>query len=180
MEELRKIELPPHIADMREMAEIDRISDKYIQLAQADIDSIEDDIMIESATEKGIARREKILKINPPSDMSLDDRRFIVMMHWFDMYPYTMWSLDTKLYYLVGADWSNISIRVNYEQMKLTIRLALARKWQYAAVVQLLEDIVPLNIVIDIDLMYTTWGEVKQMTWGQVKQKTWKGLKERD
>lgn len=180
MEELRKIELPPHIENMREMAEVDRISDKYIQIAQADIDSIEDDIMIESATEKGIARREKILKINPPSDMSLDDRRFIVMLHWFDMYPYTMWSLDTKLYYLVGADWSNISIRVNYEQMKLTIRLALARRWQYATVVQLLEEIVPLNIVIDMDLMYKTWGEVKAATWGQVKQKTWKRLKERD
>ena len=34
MEELRKIELPPHIENMREMEEIDRVSDKYIQIAQ--------------------------------------------------------------------------------------------------------------------------------------------------
>ena len=60
MAELREIYLPEHLEDMYEFSELDRVSDKKMLVMESDIEALEDDILIETATEKGIARREKI------------------------------------------------------------------------------------------------------------------------
>lgn len=140
------------------------------------LDNLDKDININSSTEYGISRRENILGIKPLSTDTLEDRRFRVAAKWNDTYPYTLQNLKKRLDELVGK--GNYSLEIDNAIPKMTARIALDRKEMYTAVYEMIEKIVPLNIVLDINLMYNTHSDLSRYTHEQLSTMTHMQIKE--
>lgn len=135
--------------------ELDRVSDIQMQKLMQAIEDLDADIHIQTATEAGIARREKILGITPLDTDTLDDRRMRVLGQWYDVFPYTWFDLIRRLNQLGGEDAYEISM--DYDTQTLTVLLELTARNQYQSVSKLLEAIVPLWIVLEIGLRYNQY-----------------------
>lgn len=168
------LEYPPIIWNIKEIQIANKIIEPWLEKLTKDIEEVDEDILITTATERGIARREKILGITPQATDSLEDRRYRVLVKWYDTYPYTENNLRERLDALVGA--GNYTLTIT--PTKCTCKLALARKLQYNAVGTMLEKVVPLHIVLDIQIMYNTWGKLSATKWSDESTKTWKAIKE--
>ncbi len=168
------LEYPPIIWNIKEIRTVNEVAQKWYEKFQSDLEDVGKDILITTATERGIARREKILGIVPQDTDSLEDRRYRVLTQWYDTYPYTENNLRERLNNLVGE--GNYELTVT--PTRCTCKLALARKLQYETVEKLLEKIVPLHIVLDVQLMYNTWGKLSATKWNDESTKTWKTIKE--
>lgn len=177
MAELRYIGWPMHLSNMPEIQAIDKASDdQCLKIAQA-LEDTEDDLLITTATEKGISRREKILGITPLDTDSLEDRRVRVLAAWYDSYPYTWLDLVKRLDKLCGVD-GGYTANLDYDKQKLTVRIGLTQKSQYKAVCDLLERIVPVWIILDVDLLYNKWSDYSAKKWSDESTLTWKQAKE--
>ena len=102
---------------------------------------------------------------------TINDRRFRVMIKWYDDYPYTLNDLLKRMDNLLGE--GKYTIAVNTDDMTMQCLLELTRRQMYDEFVKLLEDIVPVNIALDISLRYRQWLEYKNTTWKDLKTKTW-------
>ncbi len=63
---------PPIIQELEEFQKIAEIEELYFEQLKQEIQNIVDDQFIQTATEKGIARRERMLKISPFADDTLE------------------------------------------------------------------------------------------------------------
>lgn len=136
-----------------------------------EIESTDKNINITTSTEYGIKRREEILRIHAQDTDSLDDRRFRVLIKWFDSYLYTFKDLMERMDNLLGK--GNYTIVIDTDTMTMTCLLELTKRQMYDDFVDLLESIVPVNIIMDISLRYRQWLEYKKVSWGELKTKTW-------
>lgn len=162
-----------NIDEIKALYEMEDVTGKAIETA---IVGVGQDIHIATATINGIARRENVLKIKPLDTDTLEDRRFRVDAKWNDTYPYTLPNLQYRLDELVGV--GNYTLLIDYDAMKMTCRLALERKEMYNAVVTLIDKIVPLNIMLDISVLYNRQIELAPYTHDQLSSMTHRTLKE--
>lgn len=177
MAELRTIELPPHLEAIPEFSEIDRVSDIQMLKFEQALEDLEDDILISTSTEEGIARREKILGITPLDTQSLQLRRDNVLLAWFDVYPYTRLDLQRRLDLLCGE--GNSTVVYDAANQTMEVRILLVTKERKSAIEEMLERIAPLMIIFHVEIMYHCWDEYKRKkTWNDMKTKTWEFVKE--
>ena len=176
MADLRFIGWPMHLQEIPELMELDRVSDNQIRKLEDAISDLDDDICITTASEQGIARREKILGIKPLDTDTLENRRMRVLSKWYDVYPYTDIDLKRRLDQLCGA--GGYTMEMDYAHQVLKVRLALTQKAQYMAVTELLEAIVPCYIILDIDIMYNKWKDFAPYKWSEKAALTWQQAKE--
>lgn len=176
MAELRTIEIPPHLEAMKEFKEADRVCDLQMLKFEEALEALEDDILITTSTEEGIARREKILGIVPLDTQSLELRRDNVMLAWFDVYPYTRLDLQRRLDLLCGHD--NYIAKYDAAKQSLTIYIQLVTRERKAAIEELLERVVPLMTTINVEILYHVWEDYKKKTWSEMKAVSWEFAKE--
>ena len=84
-----QLNIPPVIENIEEIKAIYDAEEKVGQQLENEIRDRDLDTCIRTSTEYGIARREKILKIQPQNTDSLEDRKFRVLTKWYDDCPYT-------------------------------------------------------------------------------------------
>ena len=147
-----QLNIPPVIENIEEIKAIYDAEEKVGQQLENEIRDRDLDTCIRTSTEYGIARREKILKIQPQDTDSLEDRKFRVLTKWYDDCPYTNQDLINRLDNLLGN--GNYTLVILPETMELKCLVELTRKQMYNDFEQLLEEIVPLNMTIDIGLRY--------------------------
>lgn len=140
------------IKNTREFTLLSHIEDEEMLLVKDKINKLIDDQFIETATEKGIARREKILKIEPFADDTLETRRFRVSNRWNESLPYTYKVLTNKLNQMCGND--GYTIELNRDSYTLKIRIELTQKRMFEEAKMMVRRICPANLVIDIELRY--------------------------
>lgn len=145
--------LPEFLRDIREYKAIltDGVQPEVIKLFQAVEDAMNDQFVTD-ATENGVSRWEKMLKIIPKATHSLDDRKFAILTKMNEQLPYTMTSLKQSLSTLCGED--GYSVEVDDVNYVLIVRVALTAENNYDEVSKLLERVVPANMIIDLSLMY--------------------------
>ena len=104
---MRKVEtyFPEVINDVEEYKEIANTENPELEATWQSIDSLIDDQFIETATERGVTRREKLLKITPSKIDSLDDRKLRISLKWNDRLPYTYKVLKDKLDQIFGDNY---------------------------------------------------------------------------
>ena len=95
---------PPIMQELDAFKKIAEIEDSIFEQLKQEIEGIVNDQFISTATEKGIARREMMLKISPFADDTLETRRFRVQGVWNDKLPYTYRVLLERLDSLCGPD----------------------------------------------------------------------------
>lgn len=158
---------------MREFKEFQKIAEieepLFEQLEQA-IKDIVNDQFIQTATERGIAEREKILKISPFADDTLETRRFRVQGTWNNKLPYTYRVLLERLDSLCGPD--GYVMELNAGEYSLNIKIELTKKRMFDEVVKISKQIVPANIVITVELRYNQHLTLANFTHEQLSQYT--------
>lgn len=161
---------PPIMQELREFQKIAEIEDDFFEKLGQEIQNIVDDQFIQTATEKGIARREKMLKVAPFADDTLETRRFRVQGLWIDKLPYTYRALLERLDSLCGPD--GYVIELNSGEYGLNIKIELTRKRMFDEIVKISRQMVPANIFVTVELRYNQHFTFANFTHGQLRQYT--------
>lgn len=140
--------LPPFLQEFRELSATLKAEDPEFTLLWEGADRALENQFIETADEYGIARFEKILKILPSKEDTIETRRVRVQNRWFTDVPYTIRVLIARLTTLCGAD--NFKIVENFkEQYDLIVQtLGLSKFGQVEELDHLLETMIPCNLVV--------------------------------
>lgn len=147
MAELRNIILPPHLEETYTMKAIRSVAEAQCGDLHDEIQARKNDLFIDTATEAGIKRREKILRIAPQDTDSIEMRRARVKAKWYDKNPYTETYIRRQLTSMIGGD----TYTMTTEGDTMTVIIEDAVSWDIVyAVEEYLEEIIPLHIILDI------------------------------
>lgn len=161
---------PPIMQELEEFQKIAEIEEPFFEQLKQEIQNIVDDQFIQTATERGIARRERMLKISPFADDTIETRRFRVQGVWNDKLPYTYRVLLERLNSLCGPD--GYVIELNPGEYSLKIKIELNKKRMFDEVVKITRQMVPANIAITVELRYNQHFTFANFTHGQLRQYT--------
>lgn len=159
--------LPPVLKDVREMrAVLDKAGQPAFESLWGAMDAAFLDQHVRDATVYGVERWERMLKIRPKANESLDERKFRILTRLNESLPYTMRTLRATLAALCGEN--GYIAELFASEYRLMVRVALAFRSTYESVETLLGRIVPCEIVIDLSLMYNQHDLLKRYTHRQL------------
>jgi len=117
-----------------------------------------------------------MLGITPYAKDTLEDRRFRLMTRYNESIPYTKKGLDVMLASLCGED--GYILKILTADFTVNVKVALTAKKQEEAVKEMLERVLPYNMVFTVELLYNKWKMLEPYKWSVIKTVTWKDLKE--
>ena len=161
--------LPPFIQNFKEMAAIMETEQPEFELAWQNAENTLADQFVVTATINGLKRWEKIYGIIPKATDTLDERRFVILSKMNEQPPYTMAALENVLNALCGED--GYTIFMDNDAYELTVKLAVNNEKNFTAVVDLLDRILPANIVRNVS-MFNTYAMLEGFTHEQLSQYT--------
>lgn len=172
--------LPEFISEIKEMRVIMSVEDNFLTGKGDNLDlavkSVFKDQFINTATEAGVKRYEDMLGIAARASEGLDVRKFRLFVRFNEKLPYTMPKLKEQLAALCGDD--GYSVTLDAVKFNLIVRIALKSKGMADEVGAILERMVPLNMNIDLDLMYNQHLTVGKFTHEFLSKYTQKGIRE--
>ncbi len=157
--------IPDFLKEYEEMSALQKVVQPEIQKLVDGTEEMFNNQYISSSDAISIGRYEKMLQIQPLPDDTLADRRFKVLSKWNRMIPYTKITLNQKLSVLCGEDGF---ILVIDPKKVITVRVALKSKRNYREVREMLEEFVPCNMMIDLDLLYNQHSLLRTFTHKQL------------
>lgn len=167
--------LPPVLQDIKEFKVIMTCDDTENSELNYSIDNLYKDQFI-TTTEIAIKRYESMLGIIPKGTDTLEDRRFRVLAIYNKRLPYTEIILKQNLTTFCGKD--GYKLIIDYKGRLLTVKIALTAKSMYDTVKSYLESVIPMNLIIDLSLLYNQNKLFSKFTYGQLKAWTHKQLRE--
>ena len=171
------IEYPEVILNIKDVKAAIDAGDKAGDILEKALFELDNDICIKTSEESGITHREKILGINPRDTDSIEDRRLEVLLRWYDSPLYTETALRQKLDATLGENQYILKIDLNTKTVSCLVELT--RKRMQKSVIDMLDQMVPLDYLISVTIRYNSWKKVSEnLTWQQALQKTWRMMKE--
>lgn len=166
---------PQHLQNIQEFKAISKATDYQINKLNDRLDEMRDNLLISTSRESGIAYREKILGIVPGEMDTLEERRYRVLLQWYDSYPYTEIDIRRRLNRICGAE----EYVLNIDKMKNTLEclVELTSSKMLDSVKKMLERIVSLNVSIEVGLRYNQFESLRGRTWQEVSTHTWEEKK---
>ncbi|MGN6710732.1 putative phage tail protein [Anaerocolumna jejuensis] len=141
-----------------------------------ELENVLDDQFVNESTLNGVKRWESILGIKALDTDLLSDRKFRILSRLNEQLPYTYKNLDAQLALLCGAN--GYKLILDNSAYALTVKVALTAKKKFTEVGNLLDRVVPCNIVITLLLMYNQHKTLKQFSHAHLHQYTQKELRE--
>ena len=143
--------IPPVVKNTENFKEIANTENIELNLVNSKLNNVFSDQFIEDATENGIKRLEKIMKIYPKSSDTLDDRRAVIILKNNFQLPYTYRTLENKLTALYGANGYNLKLLNNNYILNIEI---LSNIWSlFDSVIDNFRKILPCNLIINSTLV---------------------------
>ncbi len=164
-----------NILEFKELAKVYDIEVKSLLLL---MNELYNNCHIGSLNEYGCERWENILGLKTNSSYTLEDRNFNIKSKYLGFVPYTLERIKNILNELVGNE--NYSIDFNEHRNHMDCKLNLGRKKQLDAVIDLLENTIPLNISLSVNLLYNIHSMLEVKTHGELEAYTHEQLKEGD
>ena len=171
--------LPEFLQDIREYQTLLAAEDHEINEIWDAIEKAFQDQTVDTATEYGLSRLEKILRIIPKS-LDKENRRLEIKARLGQQLPYTIRILKGILTTLcdLGESDADESLK-GYELLfpeayTLKILIDLRNKSKKSAIDTMVRQICPANILCLIDLDYNTYGNLRKrrLTHAQLSQLT--------
>lgn len=172
---LVRVEYPEVVLNIKDVKAAIDAGDKVADIVEKSLDELDNNITILTSEESGIARREKILGIQPPDTASLEDRRLEVLMRWYDTPLYTETTLRNKLDSVLGKE--NYVLVIDLDKKLVECQIELTRRLMFKSVQELFEQMVPLDYLLSVILRYNQHITLHKFTHGQLKQYTHFGLR---
>ena len=146
---------PLVLQEIEELQKIANTENIEIDELKESVSNLIDDQFIETATEKGIRRRERLLGITPSRLDDLEYRRFRVLVRWNDRLPYTYRVLKNRLDQIFK---DNYKLEILHDQYLLIIEVNTFN-WQiYSNIVEEIRKMAPANMVIQSSLVQKVEG----------------------
>lgn len=158
---------PMVMSEVREFQHISAAENPELGLLWQAVQNVLDDQFIRDATINGVARREKMLKITPFTSDTLDERKFRLLARYIEDIPYTVPTLRNSLSSICGPNGYRMNLIHN--TFTLIVKVELVAKRNLETVRDLLDRIVPMNMIIDLDLMYNQHRTFQPFTHRQLQ-----------
>lgn len=172
--------LPEFIREIKEIKVIMSTEDNFLKSDEVGLSlavkNVFKDQFINTATKEGVKRYEDMLKIVSRESEGLDVRRFRLFVRFNEKLPYTVPKLKEQLEVLCGED--GYSVSVDVINFNLVVKIALKSKGMFNEVGRMLERMVPLNMRIDLDLMYNQHLTAGNFTHSFLHKYTHKGVRD--
>ncbi len=176
---IRKVDLisylPQYLRGYREIR-------KALQAQQPEVQRLEDlteDIMnnqfILSSNESGVRRFENMIGAAALDDDLLENRKFRMISLWNNAIPYTMAVLHKKLATLCGEE--GYRLEVFPDDYRIDVRIALKSKKNFKMAQEMLCDVLPANLLLDVSLLYNQQATLSQLTHRQLSSYTYDQLR---
>lgn len=162
--------LPQFMRDYLEIQKIMEAEQPEVDLAWEATENAFADQFILDATEYGVSRWETILGILPKGTDTLDERKFRILTKQNQELPYTLRKLEQVLTILCGE--GGFSIEVNYAQYHILVKLALTNEKNRHEVVDVLQKMLPANMMQTVQIMYNTHRMLAPFTHEQLSAYT--------
>lgn len=167
--------LPPVLQDVYEMQAAAQAENSELSRLWQGAEDAMNDQFIDSATENGVSRWEKMLLLYPKDTDTLPERKFRVQSVLSGRLPFTVWALREQLDSLCGP--GNYELTVDHANFKVTVFLALAAQENYDTVCELLQKMLPANLQIEVSLMYNRHQDLASKVHGRLLEYTHEQLK---
>ena len=167
---VRKVDLisylPEYLHGYKELRKIMEVQQAEIQKLEDITGALINNQFIISADEQGIEKYETMLGVAALDDDTLENRKFRILSRWNNTIPYTVSALKEKLENLCGKD--GYILEVLNGEYRVFVRIALTSKKNYRMVEEMLEEVIPANMVIDLSLLYNQHATLKKFTHRQL------------
>lgn len=168
--------LPPIFHEIKDMIEIAKVENPLLKDLWQEIENALLDQFLMSATERGIKRNEDMLHIVSMATESLETRRFRLLTRFNEQVPYTRPVLRNLLNTLLGEN--GYELTINTADKTLKVKIELTVRGMFQAVEEMLERIVPQNMVLTIELRYNQYIALSDYTHAQLTAFTHNQLRE--
>ena len=167
---------PEVYTQIPDIAQIYALSDEQnVELDDA-IAKLIGNLFISEATLEAVRHWEKILDIIPSGSDTLEDRRFRVQSKMSETASYSESLIDEKLRSLCGD--GEYSLVIDENRQSCTVVITLASKNQLEYVKEMLDNILPLNMLCTVSLMYNTNSMLAEYTHDELSEYTHQELRE--
>lgn len=167
---------PRVIGDMRDFREIAKGENPEFAAGWEAVRRFIQDCFVHTGTEWAIARWERIFSLETYTTDTLDQRRARILAAITRKLPYTMRALLNMLEALLGA--GNFSATVNPVTSTLTVLVNVRVEHQRDDVQQLLDAVVPANLVVEVGNLYSTHEQLAGYTHAQLATYSHKYIQE--
>lgn len=161
---------PDVIKNAREFKQISDAENPEFNILQEESQNIMNDQFVLDSTINGVNRREKTFKIIPKTSETLDERKFRLLARMNEDIPFTVPNLHNQLKNLCGEDGYSLTILNN--DFTVIVKVALVSKNNFNSVQELLERVIPQNMIIDCILMYNQHLTLANYTHNQLATMT--------
>lgn len=168
-------EAPEIIKNIPDIKQIYDINEMQGDTLDQTVEQIDSDMNIDEMDASTVERWETILKIVPARSDTLDVRRFRIKTKITDIMPYTYRALERKLDDMCAGAYDIVIDRIN---QSIKVNLGLASQKKINDVMNMLEEMVPLDMIIDTSVLYNAHGYLAQYPHCILAQFTHKELRE--
>jgi hypothetical protein len=168
-------EAPEIIKNIPDIKQIYDINEMQGDTLDQTVEQIDSDMNIDEMDASTVERWETILKIVPARSDTLDVRRFRIKTKITDSMPYTYRALERKLDDMCAGAYDIVIDRIN---QSIKVNLGLASQKKINDVMNMLEEMVPLDMIIDTSVLYNAHGYLAQYPHCILAQFTHKELRE--
>lgn len=162
--------IPPYLREYSEIKAIMSVEEEEITAINNTHNQLVDNRYITSCNENGIKRFESLLGITPLLTDTLEDRKLRCITKINQKLPYNYHVLKQKLHSLCGEN--GYSLNVDFPKQSIKIELALGVKNQFDIVKGMIDDMVPCNMIANVELMYNTHEILSRFTHSQLSVRT--------
>lgn len=167
--------VPSFISDSPIMMAIYKAEDKALYEVLDAINVFYFDSFLDTVKDPLLRRLEAWWKLTVPFGASLEDRRLAVRAKMASKTIYTKRSLYNILASLCGADGFTLDIDVSKYAVNVLVELKSGN--QVNTIKRLLHDILPANMVYDVELRYNTHGMLSALTHEEMTEYTHEELR---
>ena len=163
--------LPFFVYNTKEFKELHKVLQPEIDNLFLESENRLIDMFVLGSSEYATRRYEKIVGIIPKLSDTLRKRQIDVLAIYNEVPPFTYERLIEMLTSILGVD--GFKIELNIKKFTLKVILKRDKLPYFNAVNDMLERIVPVNILLNYGVDFNTWGDLKPFTWKKVGEYTW-------
>lgn len=160
------------IPEIKIIYETNEMQERDLEIA---IETIDNNLFLNTMSIDVIEEWEEILDIIPYDDDTIDDRRFRVKAKIIERVPYSLRVLRRKLDTLSPEGYK---LTLSYALDAIEVKIALKSKRMIDAVEKSMEDIVPLNMLLDCGVLWNNYELLNRFTHEQLSSRTYASIRE--
>lgn len=163
--------LPEQVSEIHEFKVIMNAEQSEIERLWDKVDEGLSNQFLATATEYGIERWERMLKLSKKDTDSIEDRRLRILAKVNEQLPFTKITLEDSLKALCGEN--GYKLVISYGEYRVNVQVALTAKTMLDEVDKLLRRVLPANLLVTVVLLYNQWAKLETKTWEELESLTW-------